>query len=62
MSASTTNTSPTVPWVMNIFEPLSTQPLSLRTAAVRMPAASDPLPGSVSPQAASFFPAAMSGM
>src|SRR5438105_1621142 len=62
VSASTTKTSPTVPWVMNILVPFSNQPLSLRTAVVRIPAASLPLPGSVSAQAASFFPAAMSGM
>src|ERR1700694_588779 len=62
VSASTTNTSPTLPWVMNILAPLSTQPLSFRTAVERMPAASEPLPGSVRAQAASFLPAAMSGM
>src|SRR5438128_10209526 len=60
--ASTTKTSPTEPWVMNIFAPFSTQPLPLRTAVVRIPAASDPLPASVRPQAASFLPEAMSGM
>ena len=62
VSASTTNTSPTEPWVMNIFAPFSNQSLPLRTALVRIPAASEPLPGSVSPQAASFLPEAMSGM
>ena len=51
--ASTTNVSPTVPWVMNVFVPLRTQPSPRRTAVVFMPAASEPLPGSVSPQAAS---------
>src|SRR5882672_4257540 len=60
--ARTMKTSPTLPWVMNIFAPFSSQPLSLRTAVERMAAASDPLPGSVKPQAASFLPAAMSGM
>ena len=62
VSARTTKTSPTLPWVMNILAPFRTQPLSLRTAVVRMPAASEPLPGSVRPHAASFRPAAMSGM
>ena len=47
---------------MNIFEPFSTHPFPLRTAVVRSPAASEPLPGSVRPQAASFLPDAMSGM
>src|SRR5882724_3159103 len=60
--ARTMKTSPTLPWVMNIFAPFSTQPLSLRAAVERIAAASDPLPGSVKPQAASFLPAAMSGM
>ena len=62
VSASTTKTSPTVPWVMNILLPFRIQELPLRTAVLRSAAASDPLPGSVRPQAASFFPAAMSGM
>ena len=52
LRASTTKTSPTLPWVMNIFAPLSTQPLSLRTAVERIPAASEPLPGSVRAHAA----------
>ena len=47
---------------MNIFAPFSIHPDPLRTALVRIAAASEPLPGSVSPHAASFFPEAMSGM
>jgi len=59
--ASTTQVPATVPWVMNVFEPLSTQWSPFLTAVVRMPAASDPEPGSVSAQAASFSPVASAG-
>ena len=59
--AKTTKTSPTEPWVMNVFEPLSTQRSPFRTAVVFMPAASEPLPGSVSAQAPKASPVASRG-
>ncbi len=61
MSASTTKTSPTVPWVMNILVPLRIHLSPLRTAVVFMPAASEPEPGSVRPQAPSHSPVASLG-
>ena len=47
--------------VMKIFEPLITHRPSRSSAVVREAAASDPAPGSVSPNAASFRPEARSG-
>ena len=61
LRARTTNTWPTVPWVMNILLPLSTQWSPLRTAVDFIPAASEPLPGSVRPQAPSHSPVASFG-
>ncbi len=61
LRARTTNTWPTVPWVMNILVPLSTQWSPLRTAVDFIPAASEPLPGSVRPQAPSHSPLASFG-
>ena len=37
------------PFVMNVFEPLITYSSPSRTARVRMPATSEPAPGSVMP-------------
>ena len=47
--------------VMNDFEPSMTHSPSSNRAFVRSAAASDPLPGSVSPNAASISPAAIGG-
>ena len=47
--------------VMNIFDPSITQSPSSSRAAVRVAPASDPAPGSVSPNAASALPEARSG-
>jgi hypothetical protein len=47
--------------VMNIFEPLTTQPPSRSSAVVRVAPASEPASGSVSPKAASRRPDARSG-
>ena len=47
--------------VMNIFEPLTTQLPSRSSAVVRVLPASEPAPGSVRPNAASFLPEARSG-
>ena len=44
--------------LMKILAPSRTQPPSTRFARVEMPAASEPAPGSVSPKAAIFSPAA----
>ena len=44
------------PFVMNIFEPLTTKPPSTRRARVLMPATSEPASGSVIPSAAIFSP------
>jgi len=59
--ASTTKTCPTVPWVMNILLPLRTQRSPRRTAVVFIPAASEPLPGSVRPHPPSHSPLASFG-
>ena len=56
VTASTTQMSATLPFVMNIFVPLSTHASPSRTAVVRMPPASEPVPGSVSPQQPTFSP------
>ena len=48
-------------FVMKIFEPLTTHSPSRSSAVVRVAPASEPAPGSVSPNAASFFPDARSG-
>ena len=48
-------------FVMKIFEPSTTHRPSRSSAVVRVAPASEPAPGSVSPKAASFFPAASSG-
>jgi hypothetical protein len=48
-------------FVMKIFEPLITHSPSRDSARVRVAPASEPAPGSVSPNAASFFPLARSG-
>ena len=61
MTASTTKTSPTVPWVMNILLPLSSHFSPCFTAVVFMPAESEPLPGSVSAHAPSHSPVASFG-
>ncbi len=58
VTAITTMTSQMRPWVMKVFEPLSTQPSPARVAVVRMLAASLPEVDSVSPQAPSFSPRA----
>jgi hypothetical protein len=52
------------PLVMNIFVPLSTQcsPSALSLAVVRMPATSEPAPGSVMPTAVIVRPAITPGM
>ena len=42
---------------MKVFEPLTTQPPSTRSAVVRIEATSEPAPGSVIPSAAIFSPA-----
>ena len=44
------------PPVMNVFEPLTTQPPSTRRAKVRSAATSEPASGSVIPSAAIFSP------
>jgi len=41
---------------MNVFEPLTTNPPSMRRAEVRSPATSEPAPGSVMPSAAMRSP------
>ncbi len=48
-------------FVMKSFDPLTTQEPSRSSAVVRVLPASDPAPGSVSPNAASRFPEARSG-
>ncbi len=47
--------------VMNIFEPFTVQLPSRSSAVVRVLPASEPAPGSVRPNAASFLPEARSG-
>src|SRR6266851_5251809 len=61
VDASTTKTSPTVPWVMNVLEPFRIQPPALRTAVDFIAEASEPEPGSVSAHAASHSPVASFG-
>ena len=61
VTASTTAVSAMPPFVMKFLEPFSTQWSPSRTAAVRVPPASDPEPGSVSPQQPSFSPRASGG-
>ena len=56
VTAKTTQTSPTLPWVVKVLAPLSTQPPSTFSARVRVPAASEPAPGSVRLQAPIFSP------
>ena len=51
VTAIATITCPTLPCVMKVFEPFSTQLSPSRTAVVRVAAASLPAPGSVSPHA-----------
>ncbi len=48
-------------FVMNIFEPFTTQAPSRRSARVRVAPASEPAFGSVRPKAASFVPDASGG-
>jgi hypothetical protein len=48
-------------FVMKIFVPFTTQSPSRSSACVRVAPASEPAPGSVKPNAASFFPDASSG-
>ena len=48
-------------FVMNIFEPFTTHSPSRSSAVVRVAPASEPAPGSVRPNAASFRPEARSG-
>ena len=54
-------TPATVPFVMNIFVPFSTQSSPSRFARVCKLAASEPLPGSVSPKHPSDSPLAIRG-
>ena len=61
VTARTTYTPATFPWVMNILLPLITQRSSFHSAFVRIPRESDPEPGSVRPQAPSALPDARSG-
>ena len=58
VTAMTTMTCPERPCVMNVFEPEMTHLSPSRTAVVRVPAASLPAVGSVSPQAPSLSPRA----
>ena len=48
-------------WLMKFLRPLSRQPPSALTARVLMAFTSEPAPGSVSPNATIFSPAAMAG-
>ena len=50
-----------MPPVMNVFAPLTMKSSPSRTAVVRMPARSDPVPGSVIATAVSSLPAARPG-
>jgi len=47
VTAKTTITSPTDPWVVKVFEPLSTHAAPSRRAVVLVPPASEPAVGSV---------------
>jgi len=62
VTAIATMTPPTLPWVVKVFDPLSTHPSPSRVATVRVPAASAPAEGSVRPHAASISPLASGGM
>jgi hypothetical protein len=44
------------PLVMNVFEPLMTNSSPSRIAVVRMPATSEPAPGSVIPRLPTYSP------
>ena len=59
--AQTTATSATVPLVIHIFVPLSTQSSPSRTATVRIDAGSEPESGSVRPKQPISSPAAIPG-
>ena len=61
LRAHTTATSATEPFVIHIFEPLSTQPSPERFARVRIAAGFEPASGSVSPKQPSASPAAIFG-
>ncbi len=61
VTACTTQTSPTVPWVVKVLAPLRIQPPSTLTARERVPAASEPASGSVRLQAPILAPVARSG-
>ena len=61
VDAITTNTPPTEPCVMKVFEPLMTHLSPWRTARVRAAPASEPEPGSVRPQPPSTLPLASPG-
>ena len=54
--AAQTTQSARTPFVMNIFEPLRTQPSSVSRAVVRSPATSEPASGSVIASAAMLSP------
>ena len=58
VTAKTTQMSPTLPWVVKVLAPLRIQPPSTFSARLRVPAASDPAPGSVRLQAPIFSPLA----
>ncbi len=58
VTAKTTQVSPTLPWVVKVLAPFRIQPPSTRSARVRVPAASEPAPGSVRLQAPIFSPLA----
>ena len=53
--------SPRMPLVMKVFEPLITQPASVRVARVLRPATSDPALGSVTQTTPTFSPAQAGG-
>ena len=59
--AQTSATSASVPFVIQAFDPESTQSLPSRRARVRMLAGSDPASGSVRPKQPMAVPAAMAG-
>ena len=59
--ATTITRSACMPPVMNVLAPLTIQSSPSRTAVVRMPARSDPVPGSVIATAVSRVPAARPG-
>ena len=61
VTAVTTKISPTPAWVMKILEPFRTKWSPRSCATVFVPPASEPAPGSVSPNPPSTFPWARSG-